>query len=145
MSNEIEHSKSVEYEEIKYKYTLSWTYSMHLNSVCDKDIIHKDNIFNPDGYFAWMHDSNALVMHSGYSWDGASGPTIDTASTMRGSLVHDCLYQMIREGLIDMKHRKYADKVMKRIMKEDGMPWWRASYFYWGVRLFGKKAATKKD
>jgi len=32
----------------------------------------------------------------GYAWDGPSGSTVDTLNFMRGSLVHDALYQLIR-------------------------------------------------
>jgi hypothetical protein len=47
-----------------------------------------------------IRDGGLLVILSGYAWDGASGPTIDTDSTMRGSLVHDALYQLMRQGLV---------------------------------------------
>lgn len=42
-----------------------------------------------------------LSIRRGYSWDGPSGPTIDTGTFMRGSLVHDFLYQLLREGVFD--------------------------------------------
>jgi hypothetical protein len=35
-----------------------------------------------------------LTVKKSYAWDGPSGPTIDTKNFMRGSLVHDALYQL---------------------------------------------------
>ena len=39
-----------------------------------------------------------LLILKDYAWDGASGPTMDTKSIMRGALAHDGLYQLMREG-----------------------------------------------
>lgn len=86
-----------------------------------------------------------LVIYKGYAWDGPSGPTIDTKTFMRGSLVHDALYQLIREGMLDPSYRILADKELKRICIEDGMCKLRASYVYWSVRKFAKYAASKEN
>lgn len=78
-----------------------------------------------------------LTLHPGYSWDGASGPAIDTASFMEASAAHDALYQLIKEGLLPASSRKKADQLLRRLALEDGMPKWRAAYVYFAVRLFG--------
>jgi hypothetical protein len=85
----------------------------------------------------YLTEEGKMTISDGYAWDGASG-AIDTKSIMRASLVHDALYQMIREGLPIV--RKEADKEFYRIMRKDGMWWIRAQYIYWAVRLFGKIA-----
>jgi len=86
-----------------------------------------------------------LTVKNEYAWDGPSGPTIDTLTFMRGSLVHDALYQLMRLGLLDRdEHRKAADMELRRICIEDGMWRFRAWYVYWAVRMFGKGAATAK-
>ena len=68
---------------------------------------------------------------------------------MRGSLVHDALYQLMREGLLKTRtHRKEADLIFKRICIEDGVSNLRASAYYKALRKFGKPAASpqnKKD
>ncbi len=67
--------------------------------------------------------NGALTIDEGYAWDGASGPMPDIPSVMRGSLVHDALYQLMREKLLDYKKdRQMADKLMQQICLEDGMP-----------------------
>ena len=79
-----------------------------------------------------------LFIKAGYFWDGASG-AIDTPDFMRGSLVHDVLYQMLRElhffGSSNKwtrnRHRELreiADRCLIYICDEDGMwkirQWW---------------------
>ena len=81
-----------------------------------------------------------LTIRSGYAWDGASGPTIDSKSSMRASLVHDSLYQLIRLGLLDQSFREAADKVFLRLCKNDGMWSIRAQLWYQAVRIFAKPA-----
>ena len=86
-----------------------------------------------------------LYIRPGYAWDGPSGPTIDTDDFMAGSLVHDALYQLMREGLLDIRHRKYADELLRDICIAEGMPKWRAWYVYHSVRLFAKNSAVKAN
>ena len=82
-----------------------------------------------------------ITIMEGYCWNGASGPAIDTRNTMRGSLVHDALYQLMRIGKLGQENKLIADSTLRRILIEDGMSTLRAWYFYKGVRLFGGKAS----
>jgi hypothetical protein len=83
-----------------------------------------------------------LKIHAGYAWDGPSGPTIDTKNFMRGSLVHDALYQLMRSGHLDkIMYRVHADRELHRICREDGMWWVRTQFVYWGVRIGGNPGA----
>ena len=78
-----------------------------------------------------------LSIIEGYQWDGPSGPTIDTKSFMRGSLVHDVLYQLIYNELLDYKDKKYADKILVDICKQDGMNKLRRWWVLKGVQIGG--------
>lgn len=86
--------------------------------------------------------SGWLAIGERYAWDGPSGPTVDTRDFLRGSLVHDALYQLIRSGELDPKYRKDADQELDRICREDGMPFWRRWYVFRGVRWFAGPAAA---
>jgi len=86
-----------------------------------------------------MKPDGTLIIDQGYAWDGPSGPTIDTKTFMRGSLIHDALYQLIREGVLSMSDRKRVDQILREICLEDGMAKFRAWYVYQGVRKFGAK------
>ena len=87
-----------------------------------------------------------LTIHKHYAWDGASGAfTIDTKTFMRGSLVHDACYQLIREGhLPRIPARKHADQLLKQICLQAGMNKFRAWYVYKAVRMFGKKSSMPR-
>ena len=86
-----------------------------------------------------------LTTKKGYAWDGPSGLTIDTPSFMRGSLVHDALYQLMRNGFISKERwRETADKELRRICREDGMTAVRAWWVYHAGRLFGDRAASEE-
>jgi len=112
-----------------YKYQLKEPY------VVDVGIQPKEGI--ETDYLALTVDG-ILTVKKGYAWDGPSGPTLDTANFMRGSLVHDALYQLMREGHLDGGcHREAADRLLQRLCREDGMSALRAWWVYLGVRFGG--------
>jgi hypothetical protein len=84
-------------------------------------------------------DRGSLTVQRGYAWDGPSGPTIDTENFMRGSLFHDALYQLMRENRIGKQHRDAADKLLRKVCREDGMSRLRSKWVYLGVKWFGAK------
>ena len=95
--------------------------------------------------FIELNPRGKLVIRAGYAWDGPSGPTIDTRNFMRGSLVHDALYQLMRAKLLDEQlHRDTADKLLRKMCRKDGMSAIRAWWVYQAVKIFGKSSATVK-
>lgn len=77
-----------------------------------------------------------LTLRSGYTWDFGTFAVDDPAMTA-ASLVHDGLYQLIREGHIPKKWRKQADKELREALKRGGVGWFRRRYVYMAVRLAG--------
>ena len=100
--------------------------------------------FQAELRFILLQPNGKLRIRTGYAWDGPSGPTIDTRSFMRGSLVHDALYQLMREGYLDLTCRKYADDLLRKLCLEDGMYRTRAWYVWRSCRRFGKKSAQPR-
>ena len=95
--------------------------------------------------FIMLTKTGKLTVKDRYSWDGPSGPTIDTKTFMRGSLVHDALYQLMRERDLDYKtDRKAADELLRDICIQDGMSKVRAAYTYKVVRLGGRRNAMPR-
>ncbi len=116
-----------------YKYQLKETYSLTI------DIRPPAAI---DTEYVDLDENGKLTLQAGYAWDGPSGPTIDTLDFMRGSLVHDALYQLMRENLLDRRvYREPADRILQNLCKEDGMSALRAWGVYQAVRLFADPAA----
>lgn len=93
--------------------------------------------------FFSLSATGVLTIHSGYRWDGPSGPTIDTPSFMRSSAVHDCFFQIMREGKIPAGKRDdffiIANSDLRRISRTDGMLRIRASVVKFSVSRFGRK------
>lgn len=89
--------------------------------------------------YVWL-DHGSLTIFKGYAWDGPSGPSIDTRNWMRASLVHDALYQLIREGHVPRDLRKSVDQLMRSHLLEDGMSRIRAAWSYAAVRRFGERS-----
>ena len=95
-----------------------------------------------DTTFITLTVNGLLSVKDFYAFDGPSGPTFDTPSFMRGSLFHDSLYQLMREGHITGEsNRRKADKVLRSVCIADGMWKWRAAWVYRAVRLFAASSS----
>jgi hypothetical protein len=93
------------------------------------------------GYIRLELGQRSIQISKGYCWDGPSGPTIDTDNFMLGSLIHDAMYQLMREYPPFRAYRNDADEALRRICIEEGMSSLRARWVYWGVKTFGRRAA----
>jgi len=80
----------------------------------------------------------SLIIQAHYAWDGPSFPAIRTRNFLTPSLVHDALYQSMREGLLPRSQRKAVDLELHRMCLAWGMSKFRARYIYLWVRLFGR-------
>lgn len=122
----------IEYKE-GYKYQLHETYRVEIGIQPDRDVLTP---------FIDLNTAGELSIKKSYAWDGPSGPTIDSLNFMRGSLVHDALYQLMREKELDKDvHRETADRILQSMCREDGMTQLRAWWVYKSVRRFGDPAA----
>ncbi len=83
-----------------------------------------------------------MEVDAGFVWNGASGPTWDSEGIRRSALIHDALYYMFRRGAIDKRWRKVADRCFYHLLRDAGVNPVRRFYYYWGVRLFGGRAAS---
>lgn len=119
-----------------YKYQLAEDYSISVG-------IRPANDINTT--FITLTEGGRLTVKAGYAWDGPSGPAIDCKTNMRGSLAHDAIYQMMREGFLLRENREKADILYRNICKEDGMPSIQAWWHYQGVRKFAASAAHPKN
>lgn len=117
-----------------YKYQLQRAY------VIETDVYPAHDIATT---YLYLDIDGTLEIRDGYAWDGPSGPTLDTRDFMRGSLVHDALYQLLREGHLPAWQRARADHLLRVICREDGMPVIRAWLVWLAVRLFGASSARR--
>lgn len=109
------------------KYQLARDY-MRRTPICpDDDIVTK-----------WwtLTRSGLLLLKDGYAWDGASGPTFDTESSISSSAEHDALCKMLRNRSLD--YDKWQDKVnefFRERCEENGMNPLRARIWHAGVEF----------
>jgi len=126
---------------IKYKKGFKYILKQELSLECE--IIPIDIII--DAEFVHLTCERLTIM-KGYAWDGASGPTIDTANTIFPSLVHDALYQLMREGYLDPDiYRMSADKLFLELLEREGMSYIRRTIWFKMIRKFGSKFAEIKN
>ncbi len=120
-----------------YKYQLASDYGIKITILPAEDIV--------TDYIELARDGE-LTVKKGYAWDGPSGPVIDTTENMRASLVHDALYQLMRNKELNTRtHRKAADELFRDICKEDGVSSFRANVYYKALRKHGKTAASPQN
>ncbi len=124
-------------------YRKTHTYKYFLEAPYEHDVGIPVACQGRGGFVELMPDG-ILRIETGYRWDGPSGLTFDTPNFMRGSLVHDCLYQFMREGDLDQSYRQKADALIRDICVEDGMSWVRSRYVYGALRAGGGPSARPK-
>lgn len=115
-----------------YKYTLMEDFVANIP-------IYGFDISIPN--YVYLYTDGTLLIRKKYKWDGCSGPTVDDNTNMVAGLVHDALYQLIREGEMDASYRKIADELLRDICIKNGMCKLRAWIWYFAVRAFAGSSA----
>ena len=123
-------------DQIKYKK--GFKYQLAEDYFIQTPIIPPQHVETP---WITLTTIGELIIREGYAWDGPSGPTIVTPSAMRGSLVHDALYQLMRLNLLDESNRCTVDQLLHDICEEDGMYNFRADIWRLIVGWFAAGAA----
>lgn len=132
------YAKAIKYRK-GFKYQLARTYSLLLpkGPLRPKQVIDRPFIF--------VSPSGVMQVKMGYAWDGPSGPVRDSRKTMRASLIHDALYQLLRAELLPKGSRKEADKIFRLVCREDGISSFLSGVWYRGLRWFGSRAASPRE
>ena len=131
----------------EYKYLLQGEY---VHTGIDVKLL-VDEVASHGGFVRLTKDQR-LVIKDQYAWDGPSGPTVDTKTFMRGSLVHDALYQLLRDNafgpgtssLSREQIRLYADDVLYAICAADRMGRFRRWYVKKAVNVFARGAIRRR-
>ncbi|MGB0723499.1 MAG: DUF1353 domain-containing protein [Gammaproteobacteria bacterium] len=125
--------KQIEYRA-GYKYQLAKDYPISTEIVPDEAITTQ---------FIELDTQGRLLVKSGYAWDGTSGPVKDSGRNLRASLVHDALYQLLRQERLNMHpHKDQADRLFEKMCVEDGTDPKVAKGFYEVLSFVGHLAAS---
>jgi hypothetical protein len=110
----------------KWKYTLEGMYSIFIG----KEF--------PDIVFRFIEiKDGTLYIADDYAWDGPSGPTFDSKKTLRPSLIHDAIYQLMREGIISVEFKEPIDKLFFKELRNNKVWFIRARLWYRAVVVGG--------
>jgi hypothetical protein len=115
------------YRERKFKYQVLKDYTSYYG-LKGYEIDNQYYHISRDGW---------LTAKALYSWDGASGTTLDDKENMVPALHHDIIYQAIRRSELPLSVKKFADDMLKEEMIERGASRIRAQMYHDGVTLFG--------
>jgi len=121
------------YQKVTYYYKITRPYKIRTN-------VRGYECVTP---FIRLDKDGVLYVSKDYAWDGPSGPTVDTKSSLAASLVHDVFYQLMRLGLLPRSCRAEADKELRRIGIDKGMFPPRAEMWYIAVRSCAGDAVKK--
>jgi len=93
------------------KYQLVEDFSIQVPIYLGKTI--SCNYIQLRGEEGWWMESQRRVLYieAGYTWDGPSGPVVDVDWLMTPSLVHDALYDLIREGKLGLSWKEQVDNI----------------------------------
>ena len=114
-----------------YKYQLYEPYNLNLPAEFSGQMANLSHI---------ILVNNLLHIKAGYAWNGATCAW-DTKTFMKGSLEHDALYQLMRQGEMTRELRIEADRLLRHTCLGAGMSKFRADYVYNAVRLFAEGAS----
>lgn len=69
--------------------------------------------------FVSLLRDGTLILGKGYAWNGVNWWP-DTKKNMKAGLVHDALYQLMQEGLLEMFWKDDADRTFRDMLKAEG-------------------------
>jgi len=90
--------------------------------------------------YAVFEADGTLIVKRGYLWE-ANFPAMNTASTRPASLVHDCGYDLIKDGYLARDpYRELFDDAMRDVLNECDVSSFRAFAWWKAVRIGGDAA-----
>ena len=87
--------------------------------------------------YLYVHGNHCFIK-KGWIFDGASGISVDSLNTIRGSAIHDVYCKILEQFPDTYFNRLQADKEYYKILREDGMSWIRAKNQYLWIRGYVK-------
>lgn len=125
----------------QFKYSSGYKYQLKSNVVIQTPLLPGTPRFI-QGY-VFLDTDGVLMIYRGYAWDGCTNAP-DTDSNMLAGLVHDALYQMMQEDVLDKSFKPMADEMLRDIMISQGSFKATADLFHLAVKEFGNKHMEPK-
>lgn len=116
------------------KYSSGYKYQLKSNVVIQTSLRPETPRFI-QGY-VFLDADGTLIIYRGYAWDGCTSAP-DTKSNLLAGLVHDALYQLMQDGVLDQSFKPDADEMLREIMISQGSFNAVADLFHFAVQEFG--------
>lgn len=117
------------------KYSSGYKYQLKSDVIIQTSLLPESPRFI-QGY-VFLDTDGTLIIYRGYAWDGCTN-ALDTDSNMLAGLVHDALYQLMQEGVLDWSFKPEADNMLRDIMISQGAFRSIADLFRFAVNEFGR-------
>lgn len=95
--------------------------------------------------FGQLYKDGKLSLRFGWGWDGPSGPTWDTKSSLPTSAVHDFFYLCTRKGWLPINLKPEIDKFLMDLGRYHGMWFIRTRLWFRGVSMFAFGSARRQE
>lgn len=118
----------------EFKYSSGYKYQLKSNVVIQTSLRPETPRFI-QGY-VFLDADGTLIIYRGYAWDGCTNAP-DTESNMLAGLVHDALYQLMQEDILEKSFKPLADNMLRDIMISQGAFKSTANLFHLAVQEFG--------
>ncbi|MBX9635925.1 MAG: hypothetical protein K2Q45_00045 [Nitrosomonas sp.] len=86
--------------------------------------------------YVFLDTDGELRIYLGYAWDGCTSAP-DTKTNLLAGLVHDALYQLMQEGVLDQSFKPDADEMLRNVMISQGSFNATANLFHFAVQELG--------
>lgn len=103
------------------------------------DIAHFYPPFNIKTSYGEFNVDGTYVIYKGFLYS-ANWPAINTDDSRRAAMCHDFFYSLMKDGLLTREFRESVDNLFFSILKEDGMPSFRAYAWLRAVQIGGEAA-----
>lgn len=118
----------------EFRYSSGYKYQLKSNVVIQTTLRPETPRFI-QGY-VFLDADGSLIIYRGYAWDGCTNAP-DTDSNTLAGLVHDALYQLMQEDILDKSFKPLADDMLRDTMISQGAFKSTADLFHFAVKEFG--------
>ena len=118
----------------QFSYSGGYKYQLKSNVVI-QTTLRPDTPRFIQGY-VFLDTDGVLRIYRGYAWDGCTSAP-DNDRNMLAGLVHDALYQLMQEDVLDKSFKPLADEMLRNVMESQGAFKVTANLFHLAVKEFG--------
>ena len=120
---------------VQQPYTHGWSRPPVVVANAPVQILDRNN----KAIATFNHGQNAVTLLVGYSWDGNSGPALNTHACMQASALHDVWCQAMKKGIYKNSYRNWTIAALEyySLCRRGGMSRLRAGMRCVAIMAYG--------